>query len=172
MIAPATLEIIRPATEQQYNDVRTLIRAFIDWHRKRHEGTTLTNDYYGPDEFEQELASLPVKYRSGRNRLLLARYDGQPAGCVALRELDNEVCEMKRMFVAEPYQGKGIGRVLAQELITEAKNLGYVVMKLTTGVRQVEAQKLYERLGFKRTTPYYDMPKRLEEWLIFMELKI
>jgi GNAT superfamily N-acetyltransferase len=172
MKATLLLQIISPATDEQYEQARNLIRAFIDWHRLRHEGTTLTNDYYGHDEFEQELASLPNRYGSGRNRLLLACYGGQPTGCVALRELDNETCEMKRMFVYEQYQGKGIGRALAQALITEAKNMGYTFMKLNTGIRQVEAQKLYESLGFKRTAPYYTMPKKLEEWLVFMALKL
>jgi GNAT superfamily N-acetyltransferase len=138
----------------------------------RHEGTTLTNDYYGHDEFEQELASLPNRYGSGRNRLLLACYGGQPAGCVALRELDNETCEMKRMFVYEQYQGKGIGAGFGTSTHYRGKAHWITVMKLNTGIRQVEAQKLYESLGFKRTAPYYTMPKKLEEWLVFMALKL
>jgi putative acetyltransferase len=168
----ATLEIIHPATTEQYQQVRKLIRAFVRWHHLRHEGTTLTSDYYGHDEFEQELASLPVKYGSGRNHILLAYADSRPAGCVALREIDSESCEMKRMFVSEVYQGKGVGRALACEIIRVAKNMGYVVMKLNTGIRQVEAQKLYESLGFKRIPPYYPVSKGLEDWLIFMELKL
>jgi putative acetyltransferase len=78
---------------------------------------------------------------------------------------------MKRMFVDEAYQGKGIGRALAQELIREAKNMGYTIMKLNTGVRQIEALKLYESLGFKRTAPYYTMPEKLQEWLVFMVIE-
>lgn len=172
MNRPPALEIIRPATDEEYRQVGELIRAFVRWHQQRHEGTTLTNDYYGHDEFEQELASLPTRYASGRNRLLLAHYAGQPAGCVALRELDKHCCEMKRMFVYGQYHGKGVGRALAQALIAEAKNMGYTVMKLNTGVRQIEAQKLYESLNFKRTVPYYTLPKRVAEWLIFMELEL
>ena len=165
------LEIITPATNEQYNQVRQLIHAFLHWHGQRHAGTTLTSDYYDNHEFEQELANLPAKYGSGRNRLLLACYDGEPAGCVALREVDKKTCEMKRMFVYEQYHGKGIGQALAQALIHEAKNMGYQVMKLNTGIRQTEAQKLYERIGFKSIAPYYTVPKQLEDWLVFMELQ-
>jgi GNAT superfamily N-acetyltransferase len=166
------LKIIRPATTEQYNQVRNIIYAFIDWHRKRHAGTTLTSDYYDNNEFEQEMASLPDKYGSGRNCILLACYNAQPAGCVALREIDSNACEMKRMFVYEQYHGKGVGRALAQALIKQAKNMGYGVMKLNTSIRQTEAQQLYENLGFIRTAPYNNMPKQLEDWLVFMELTL
>jgi GNAT superfamily N-acetyltransferase len=166
------LEILHPATDEEYRQARNLIYHFVRWHQQRHEGTTLTNDYYGHKEFEQELASLHTHYASGRNLLLLARYEGEPVGCVALREIDNETCEMKRMFVQEQYQGKGIGHALAQALITEARSLGYKIMKLNTSIRQTEAQKLYETLGFVRTTPYYSMERKVVEWLVFMELNL
>jgi GNAT superfamily N-acetyltransferase len=171
MKASLSLQIIRPSTEEQYDQVRNLILSFLRWHQQRHEGTTRTRDYYGNDEFEHELAFLADIYGRGNNLILLALYERQPSGCVLLREINKKTCEMKRMFVDEAYQGKGIGRALAQELIREAKNMGYTIMKLNTGVRQIEALKLYESLGFKRTAPYYTLPEKLQEWLVFMELK-
>jgi len=79
---------------------------------------------------------------------------------------------MKRMFVYAQYHGKGIGRALVEELMREAKELGYRVMKLNTSTRQVEAQKLYESLDFKRTSAYAAMPEKLMAWLVFMERKL
>ena len=172
MKASHSLQIVSPATDGQYDQVRNLIMSFLRWHQQRHEGTTCTRDYYGNDEFEQEFASLADIYGRGNNRILLALQDGQPAGCVLLREIDKEACEMKRMFVDEAYQGKGIGRALAQELIREAKNMGYTIMKLNTGIRQIEALKLYESLGFKKTAPYNILSEKMPDWLVFMELKL
>jgi ribosomal protein S18 acetylase RimI-like enzyme len=167
-----SLQIVQPITGEHYNHVRTLIRAFVTWHGQRHSGTSLTSDYYGNEAFEQELASLPDLYAVGRNRLLLALYEGQPAGCVALREIDAQSCEMKRMFVHETFQGKGIGRALAQAIVKQATEMGFSSMKLDTSYRQTEALRLYENLGFKRIPPYYTPPKRVQDWLVFMELKL
>ena len=103
---------------------------------------------------------------------MLALYNAQPAGCVALRQLDDRSCEMKRMFVYPEFHGKRIGWALAKAVIDEAKKIGYSSMKLDTSMRQVEAQKLYQSFGFKNTEPYYELPEKLKNWLVFMELKL
>lgn len=79
---------------------------------------------------------------------------------------------MKRMFVYSEFQGKGIGRALSEKLLNEARHIGYQTIKLDTSFRQVEAQKLYQRIGFNVTKPYYELPKKLEDWLVFMEMKL
>lgn len=167
-----TIQIIQPHTDTQYGHVRSLIRAFIHWHRQRHTDSSLTNDYFDQVTLEQEIAALPAKYATGRNRLLLALYEGRPAGCVALREIDAHCCEMKRMFVYEKFHGRGIGRSLALEIIRMATELGYATMRLDTSFRQTEALQLYETLGFKKIAPYYTLPKSVQDSLVFMELKL
>jgi GNAT superfamily N-acetyltransferase len=136
------------------------------------EDLELIDEYFDAKAFEEELASLPGKYSGPKGCLLLALYDHEPAGCVALREIDNNSCEMKRMFVYDKFHGKGIGRALAEAVILEAKNIGYSLMKLDTSFRQIEAQALYESCGFKKTNAYYKLPKKLEDWLVFMELEL
>lgn len=167
------LQIVKPSKSEEYNQVRKLIQAFVQWHRRRHtQDLTLIDNYFYQKDFEQELASLPEKYTKGRNSLLLAKFGHQPAGCVALREIDANSCEMKRMFVYEEYHGIGVGRALAKAIIQQAKELHYTTMKLDTSIRQIEAQKLYESLGFYRSEPYYKLPKTLQNWLVFMELDL
>jgi GNAT superfamily N-acetyltransferase len=168
------LAIVNPTTQEQLDAVRGLIRAFVAWHRQRHhQDLALIDQYFDAKAFEEELAGLPGKYATvNRGNLLLASYDGQPAGCVALREIDAQRCEMKRMFVYPEFQGKGVGRGLAETLIREAKTMGYATMLLDTSFRQVEAQKLYQSLGFKKIDPYYELPPELESWLVFMELSL
>jgi len=102
------------ATPSALDDVRSLMRAFVAWHRERHvEDVALIERYFDERAFEQELAALPGKYARPEGRLLIAYQDGHPAGCVALRDLDDGICEMKRMFVPMAYRGMGIGRALA-----------------------------------------------------------
>ena len=165
--------ILNANTPKQIEQVRALMRAFVDWHRERHiEDRELIDGYFNAKVFEEELASLPGKYSPPRGRLLLALEDGQPAGCAALHEIDAQAREMKRMFVYPQFQGKGVGRALAETLIQEARTIGYTSMLLDTSFRQAEAQGLYQSLGFKKIEPYYELPEELKNWLVFMKLKL
>lgn len=169
-----TVEIIHATTTKHLDEVRKLIRAFVTWHRQRHtEDIALINAYFDDKTFQDELRNLPGKYTASKGgRLLLASFNGSPAGCVAIKKIDKDVCEMKRMFVYEAFHGKGIGYALASTIINEAKLLNYTTIMLDTSFRQTEAISLYKKTGFKEITPYYSMPKELEDWLIFMRLDI
>ena len=165
-VAPAT-------TTQHIEEVRILMRAFIDWQRDRyHQEIELVDIYSDPVAFESELASLPGEYAPPTGRLLLASEDERPVGCVALHDLGDGACGMKRMFVFSEYHGRGVGQLLAKTVIEEAKHASYKVMRLDTGARQVEAQGLYGKLNFKPIDAYYDVPDRLRETLVFMELNL
>jgi putative acetyltransferase len=165
--------IVYPNNQEELDHVRKLIRGFVSWHRNRHlEDIALIDEYFDADVFEEELSTLPAKYAMPRGRLLLAFYDDQPAGCIALHELDAQNCEMKRLFVYEQFHGKGIGYLLAKAIIEEARSIGYTSMKLDTSIRQTEALRLYDQLGFRKTGPYYAVSEKLENWLVFMELTL
>ena len=162
-----------PTSADELDQVRALMRAFVAWHRERHQqDLALIDAYFDAAAFEEELASLPGEYAPPTGQLLLATIDGAPAGCVALREIDAESCEMKRMFVYPEYHGRGVGRALSEAVIDAARTAGYRVMRLDTSIRQAEAQALYRRIGFRSTVPYYDLPEELRRWLVFMELPL
>jgi GNAT superfamily N-acetyltransferase len=110
--------------------------------------------------FAQELETLATVYGPPRGRLLLAHAnDGSDAaGCVALRPLDAERCEMKRLFVRLAHHGGGLGRRLIERLIAEAKTIGYRTMVLDTLPRMQAAQHLYEDFGFRDIPAYYHNP--------------
>jgi GNAT superfamily N-acetyltransferase len=156
-------------TTQDLDAVRGLIRTFVAWHRERHrDDLHLIDSYFDAGEFEAELAGLPGAYRP----LLLARVDGEPAGCVGLKRLDDETCEMKRLFVDTRFRGHGIGRALTEAILNAARALGFKRMRLDTSFRQAEALTLYERFGFTRIEPYYELSQSMRDWLVFMELDL
>jgi putative acetyltransferase len=109
-------------------------------------------------DFERELATLPGAYARPRGRLLIARVVGQPAGCAALRPLDADVAEMKRLFVRPDYRGMGLGRTLAECAIDEARALGYRSLVLDTLPEMHAAHGLYIDLGFREVARYNDNP--------------
>ncbi len=109
--------------------------------------------------FDKELASLPGDYAPPEGRLLLAEYQGQLAGCVALHKLEGDICEMKRLYLRPQFRGKGLGRVLADRIIGEARQIGYHRMRLDT-VEPVmkDAVAMYRRIGFREIAPYCANP--------------
>lgn len=108
--------------------------------------------------FEQELATLPGKYAEPGGAILLAEHGEQIAGCVAVRLLKDDICEMKRLYVTEGFRGLSAGRMLAEAVIEKAKQLGYKRMQLDTLQRLERAVGLYTKLGFKEIQPYYTNP--------------
>jgi putative acetyltransferase len=118
--------------------------------------------------FDQELKNLPGDYAPPDGRLLLATDDAAVAGCIALRKLAPDVCEMKRLFVRPTHRGTGLGRTLVESLIDEAHRLGYKKMRLDTlPGRMDKAIALYRSIGFVEIDPYYEKPV---EGAKFMEL--
>jgi ribosomal protein S18 acetylase RimI-like enzyme len=109
--------------------------------------------------FDKELAGLPGDYAPPHGRLLLAEYEGQLAGCIALHKLAQDICEMKRLYVRPQFRGKGLGRALAERIITEARQIGYRRMRLDT-VEPVmkDAVAMYRAIGFQEIAPYRKNP--------------
>lgn len=104
-------------------------------------------------EYEAEFASLPGKYAPPEGRVLLAWKDRAIVGCAALRKVDGNMCEMKRVYIRSTARGEGLGRRLIESLLAEAREAGYSRICLDVLPEFVAAQSIYESLGFRPAPP-------------------
>jgi len=109
--------------------------------------------------FDEELRTLPGMYAPPRGRLLLAMEGDAPAGCVGLHEWDAQIAEMKRLYVRPAFRGRGLGRILTDAALADARALGYRSIRLDTIPTLMQpAIALYRELGFREIPPYRDNP--------------
>jgi GNAT superfamily N-acetyltransferase len=160
------IKIIEVQTATEMAQVKDLFRAYFQFLAQE-QGLDIS--YQG---IEDELASLPGKFTPPDGRLVLALMSEQPVGCAALRRIEEQVCELKRMFVLPQYRGQGAGKMLAHRLIEDARTTGYACMRLDTANFFAAAIHLYESLGFQRIEPYNDLPEEIRKIAIFMELRL
>ena len=120
-------------------------------------------------DFETELNTLPGKYQPPDGALILALVEGKEAGCIALRKISKDICEMKRLYIREEYRGLGLGKMLVGMIIDEAVNKNYQYMRLDTLPTMKSAQSLYLSFGFYDIEPYVYNPIQGAR---FMELKL
>ena len=153
------IHIVHAQTSEHYENIRSLFTQYAD-------GLGFDLEF---QNFNQELALLPGEYAAPDGCLLLAEDSGNWAGCVALRRLEDAICEMKRLYVIPDYRGQGLGRILAQAIISEARAREYNKMRLDTIASMNAARALYTSLGFYTIEPYRYNPI---EGASYMELKL
>ena len=120
--------------------------------------------------FDQELAALPGDYAPPEGRLFLATQDGVSLGCVALHKFGDGICEMKRLYVRPQSRGKGLGRILTEQAIADARQIGYERLRLDTVESDMgTAIAMYRKLGFRQIPPYRVNPI---EGALYMELQL
>jgi len=152
------LVMIQVETEEQIAEAKTLFREYEAWL-----GMSLCFQ-----DFANEVANLPGKYAMPDGRLYLAYVDDKLAGCIALRKLEDGICEMKRLFVRDGFRGHKVGLTLIEKLIADAREISYAKMRLDTyPPKMAKAVSLYESHGFYPIDPYYANP---HEGVLFMEL--
>ena len=120
-------------------------------------------------DFQQELSDFPGRYGPPTGVVLLVEEGDEIIGCVALRKLDENICEMKRLYVRPEYRGRNAGRLLVKGLIEEARRLGYTLTRLDTMPSMDVARALYTSFGFRQIDAYRHNPC---EGAIFMELDL
>ena len=119
--------------------------------------------------FEAELEQLPDMYAPPGGCLLIGRCGFDALGCGAVRRLKAGACEMKRLYLRPHARGSGLGRRIAQALVSRARELGYARMYLDTLEGMAAARAVYRSLGFRETAPYYLNPF---PGVVYMELDL
>lgn len=158
--AQKSVRLIQAQSIQDVGSARKLFEEYAAWL-----GISLCFQ-----NFDKELAELPGEYAPPSGRLLLA-FDGKRlAGCVALRKIGEGACEMKRLFLRPEFRGKGLGRMLTESIVGEARQIGYERMRLDTLPNKMDrAISMYRSLGFQEIEPYYHNPVA---GVTFMELTL
>lgn len=118
---------------------------------------------------DEELKDMKNKYSLPYGRMYLAIVKDEAVGCVALTKNDNEYCEIKRLYVRPKFRGQGISKALTEQVISDARKIGYKYMRLDTFPFMSSAIKLYEKYGFKIIDRYNDNPAKTA---IFMQLDL
>lgn len=126
-------------------------------------------EHPGSAQVRVDAEKLPGPYVPPRGRLYLARLDSVPAGCVALRPIEGTIGEVKRMFVLTTARRNGVARALMGQLITDARRMGYICLRLGTLAEMTAAQSLYRELGFA-SIPRYRADEMIDT--VFFELDL
>ncbi len=101
--------------------------------------------------FDKELHDLSGFYKGGA--LLVGYEDSRPVACIAIKRIDDEVCEAKRLFIKPECRGNGYARIMLNAMLDRAGKLGFKKVTFTTkpSVMQI-GYRLYKRMGFEETS--------------------
>ena len=102
-----------------------------------------------PEEGANHFHLDPVEVRPGNGVFVIAMAGGRHLGCGAIRRIDHETAELKRMYVRPEARNRGVARAVLRALEKEARGLGSTRLVLETGVRQLAAMALYKKEGYR-----------------------
>ena len=139
-----TIRLIHPQSQAQWSQARQLVDDYV---------ASLNLDL-SFQNIAHELDNFSSEYGPPKGVFLLAAETGRCIGCVGLRAFDESAGEIKRLYVSPLVRGRGVGRLLAEGIIREARQLGYARLLLDTLPSMSQAQSLYISLGFSRIEPY------------------
>lgn len=141
-----------------YEYPNEVVQLFTEYTDMLIAGDRLFREYLDLQNYDEEIMHLQQKYGIPYGRLYLAYYDEKLAGCIGLRKIDDERCEMKRLYVRPEFRGKHIGKQLIHKIIADAKGIGYKYMLLDTLPFLESAIHMYKEWGFYEIDSYNNSP--------------
>jgi len=152
--------------QEDIDTFTTLVREYTDGIIRQNPAAAETLE---SQHLEDELKNIGKKYGRPDGRTYILLVDGKAAGCAALSRFDGRCCELKRLYVRPGYRGRHLSRVLCDQIIRDAREIGYQRMRLDTFPFMKSAIRLYEGYGFYPIERYNDNPA---ENAVFMELML
>lgn len=152
-----------------YENAQEVEALFSEYTEMLIAGDSSFREYLDIQHYDEEIKHLEAKYGKPFGRLYLSYCDEEVAGCVGLRKIDEQNCEMKRLYVRPEFRGKQIGNQLVKKIIEDAKEIGYSHMLLDTLPFLGTAIEMYRKYGFYETESYNDSPMGTS---IFMKLDL
>ena len=143
-------EIIPANTPAEYAEAGILFREYAAW----------LNIDLCFQQFDQELEELNIMYAPPAGVILLAKQEDDVVGCVAVRKKENDVAELKRMYIQPGFRKTGLGVLLLERALAFAKEAGYRAIRLDTLSHMTPAISLYRKAGFTEIAPYYFNPEK------------
>ena len=141
-----------------YGHQQEIAALFTEYTRMLMDGDDMMRHYLTMQGYEKELEHPEAKYGFPDGRLYLAYCDSQLAGCIALRKLDEQRSELKRLYVRPQFRGSRIGEALVRRVLSDAREIGYRHVLLDTLPFLRSAIGLYRRVGFYEIPCYNDSP--------------
>lgn len=162
------LSISAASSAEDYAVATALARALGEWDAGEAPAHGIPPDlvmelFHGDDEED-----VAAKYSEPDQKILIARWNGLPAGCVAFERFGDEILELHKFFVDPAFRGRGIGRTLIETALAEAAKSGRKKIVLHTTIYMKNAVSVYESLGFQRCPPFRPIPAAIEHTEIFM----
>lgn len=163
------LSIRQIETAHQIAAAKLLVRGYFEWFFALVPGSQTDPTFRG---WEDELETIPGQFVPPAGRFLLAELDGQVAGCIVLKPVSTDTCELKRLFVHPSYRGKAVGQALVNAFLVEARASGYKHAVLDSHVSMTGAHAIYRQMGFSVVPAPESFPEELKGSVIFMRCKL
>ncbi|WP_415471286.1 GNAT family N-acetyltransferase [Clostridium saccharoperbutylacetonicum] len=152
-----------------YDNSREIKELFLEYTEMLVKNDLNFSKYLEVQNYDSELEHLFDKYGLPDGRLYIVKVENEVAGCIGLRKIDNENCEMKRLYVRPEFRGHKIAKKLVEMIIDDAKRIGYKSMLLDTLPFLEEAIYLYKKFGFYEIESYNNSPM---DTSIYMKLDL
>jgi ribosomal protein S18 acetylase RimI-like enzyme len=169
------IEIVSAQTGEALEHVITLSQEYVSWmiaEIREHYPELDIHEFTSEHEYDDIRKKFPGEHVPPHGCLLVALSDDQVCGCVALGRLTKTIGELRTLYVRPAYRGMGVGKILVEASLNEARNFGYSTVRLDTLAFMASALKLYRSLGFYDIAPYRDISASLKEHICFLELKL
>jgi putative acetyltransferase len=153
------INYLTASTDEEYEQATVLFKEYAAWLN-----IDLSFQY-----FDDELLELKTMYAKPIGGIILCKEEREFIGCVGIRKIDNDIAELKRMFIKPAYQKQGTGKILLEKALELAANLNYKFIRLDTLNYMTPAISLYKNHGFYEIPAYYHNPN---ETAVYFELKL